>query len=274
MFIKASEAQITRAMLRKHWKKFDEYVQSDVIIVGAGPAGMVAGYELAKNGVKTMIIERNNYLGGGMWLGGYGVPEMIIRKPGHFILDELGIPYEEDEFGLITVSAPLVSARIIAAAMEAGVFVSNLTSFHDVVLRDAAVQGVVINWSPVDALPRQITCVDPVALESRVVIAATGHDDASVVKRLAEIGLIKKVPGMGAMNVALSEDEIVKYTKEIYPGLIVAGMEVASAFGLHRMGPTFGAMFVSGKRAAEVAMKKLGVKSVEEKLVKMVGERG
>lgn len=270
MFAKATEAQITRAMMRKHWQKFDEYVQSDVIIVGAGPAGMVAGYYLAKNGVKTMIVERNNYLGGGMWLGGYGVPEMVIRKPGHFILDEMDIPYEVNEDGLIVVSAPLIAAKIIAAAMEAGVFVSNLTNCEDVVVRDGKVEGVVVNWAPVESLPRQITCVDPVALEAKVVIAVTGHDDARMVKRLAEIGLIDKVPGMGAMNVALSEDEVVKNTKEICPGMIVAGMEAAAAFGLHRMGPTFGAMFLSGKKAAELAMEKLGVKSVDKKLEEMV----
>ena len=36
----------------------------DVVIVGGGPAGMGAGIECAKTGAKTLIIERENRLGG------------------------------------------------------------------------------------------------------------------------------------------------------------------------------------------------------------------
>lgn len=262
IFHPTSEAAITRAMIRHHWKKFDEFAQSDVIIVGAGPAGLVAAYELGKHGVKTVIVERNNYLGGGMFLGGYGCPEMVIRAPGNFILQELDVPHEEIEPGLYMVNAPLVAGKIIAAAAESGAFIANLTSFEDVVLNDdREVAGIVMNWSPVEALPRQITCVDPIAIESKVVIGTTGHDDASVAARMGKLGLIEPMRGMGAMNVRLSEDEIIHHTKEVYPGLVLAGMEVAAHFGTHRMGPTFGAMFLSGKRAAEVAMEKLGIKS-------------
>lgn len=36
----------------------------DVAVIGGGPAGMAAGVESAKNGAKTLIIERNPFLGG------------------------------------------------------------------------------------------------------------------------------------------------------------------------------------------------------------------
>ena len=51
----------------------------------------------------------------------------------------------------------------------------------------------------------------------------------------------------------IGEGEIIRNTKEVYPGLIVAGMAANAVFGSPRMGAIFGGMLVSGKRAAEVA---------------------
>jgi len=123
-----------------------------------------------------------------------------------------------------------------------------MTQIDDLVVRDGRVAGVVINWTPVEALPRQITCVDPVALETEVVIDATGHD-AIAVSALARRGVID-LPGCGTMWVEGSEDAVVEHTGEVYPGLHACGMAVASVRGLPRMGPTFGAMLMSGLKAA------------------------
>ena len=42
----------------------------DVIIVGAGPAGIAAAYKLAKAGVKVIVIERGNFPGAKNVMGG------------------------------------------------------------------------------------------------------------------------------------------------------------------------------------------------------------
>jgi thiamine thiazole synthase len=257
LFSMVGEKEVTRAIVEEFAKQFKKYVESDCIIIGAGPSGLMAGKELAKRGVKTFIIERNNYLGGGFWIGGYLMNKLTVREPAQVVLKELGIPYKLYAKGLYVADGPHACSKLIAAACDEGLKIANMTIFDDVVLReDNRIAGVVVNWTPVTALPREITCVDPVALESRVVIDATGHD-ACVVRKLEERGLIK-TPGFGAMWVERSEDLVVEHTKEVHPGLVVCGMSVTTTFGLPRMGPTFGAMLLSGKKAAKIVLKILG----------------
>ncbi|MHC1610071.1 MAG: sulfide-dependent adenosine diphosphate thiazole synthase [Candidatus Methanospirareceae archaeon] len=256
-FSHTSESEITRAIVAEFAKEFGDYVESDVIIVGGGPAGLMASRELAASGVKVLLIERNNYFGGGFWLGGFLMNKLTVRAPAERILEELGVPYREYSTGLFVADAPHACSKLIAAACDAGAKLLNMVTLDDVVLHNERVRGVVVNWSAVSALPREIAPVDPVSLESDLVIDATGHD-ASVVKKLEERGLVKR-KGQGAMWVEESENLVVAQTSEFYPGLIVTGMAVSTTYGLPRMGPTFGAMLISGKRAAEVAIEKLGV---------------
>jgi len=255
-FSAVGEKEVTRAILTEFTTQFAEYVESDCIIVGGGPSGLMAGRNMARAGKKVLIVERNNYLGGGFWIGGYLMNKVTVRHPGERILDELGIPYKEVIRGLFVADGPHACSKLIASACDSGVKFANMTVFDDLVLReDNRVAGVVINWTPVSALPREITCVDPVAIESTIVIDATGHD-AQVVKKLEERGLIR-TKGFGAMWVERSEDLIVEHTGEVYPGLIVIGMALSTTYGLPRMGPTFGAMLISGEVGAGIALEKL-----------------
>ncbi len=252
VFSAVGEKEVTRAIVGEFAKQFQEYVESDCLIIGGGPSGLMAGRELAKEGLKVLIVERNNYLGGGFWIGGYLMNKITVREPAQEVLTELGIPFIKVIEGLFVADGPHACSKLIASTCDAGVKFANMTIFDDVVLREEnRVAGAVINWTPIKALPREITCVDPVGLETRIVIDATGHD-ACVVKKLEERGLVK-TRGFGAMWVEKSEDLVVEHTGEVHPGLVVIGMAVATTYGLPRMGPTFGAMLLSGKRGAEVA---------------------
>lgn len=258
IFHSASEADVSRAIVSEFADQMLDTIVNDVIIIGAGPSGMVAARELAKNGVKVLVVESNNYLGGGFWIGGYLMNKLTVRAPGQKVLEELGVPMKEFQPGLFVADGPLACSKLIASACEAGAKILNMTKFDDVVLRNDRVEGTVINWTPVSALPRAITCVDPISIEAKVVIDATGHD-AHVVKALERRGLVK-IAGMGAMHIEKSEDALVENTGEVFPGLVVCGMSVSTTYGLPRMGPTFGGMLLSGKKAADIVMQSLLVK--------------
>ncbi|MCM8774985.1 MAG: sulfide-dependent adenosine diphosphate thiazole synthase [Candidatus Omnitrophica bacterium] len=255
MFYEVSEAQISRAIVSEFTQWFQNHIQNDVIIVGGGPSGLMAARDLARAGMKTLVVESNNYLGGGFWIGGYLINTLTFRAPSQEILDEIGIPYREVSRGLYTALGPQACSKLIASACDAGAQILNMTKFDDVVLRRGRIEGAVINWTAVASLPRAVTCVDPISLESKVVVEATGHD-AWVLRSLEKRNLLK-LADFGPMDVNTSEDLVVEKTGEIFPGLFVVGMAVSTAYGLPRMGPTFGGMLWSGKKVAGQIIEKL-----------------
>ncbi|HOS93449.1 MAG TPA: FAD-dependent oxidoreductase [Armatimonadota bacterium] len=136
LFAPVTEKSITRGIVERFTRELLSVTDSDVIIVGAGPSGLMAGRDLARRGARTVIFESNNYLGGGFWIGGYLMNQLTIRDPGHRVLDELGVPYEAYEPGLYTAFAPHACSKLIAATCDAGCKVISMTSVDDVVLRD------------------------------------------------------------------------------------------------------------------------------------------
>jgi thiamine thiazole synthase len=269
LFKPVGEAQVSRAILDHFYEQLSNHIQSDVIIAGAGPAGLTAARDLAQKGYRVLIVENNNYLGGGFWIGGYFMNGVTVREPAQKVWDEIGVPYHKVDDGLFLADGPHACSKLIAAACDAGVKIQNMTRVEDVVLRENnRVAGVVINWSPVSALPRQVTCVDPIALESKLVIDSTGHD-AIVARALADRQIVKMKSVCGSMWVEKSEDYLVEKTDEVHPGLILAGMSVCTFYGIPRMGPTFGGMVESGRKGAEVGGKE---QRIEKHLVKSQAE--
>jgi len=65
------ESQVCREMSRRYFADLDKACESDVIIVGAGSAGLCAAYELTKHPeIQVTLIEQSVSPGGGAWLGG------------------------------------------------------------------------------------------------------------------------------------------------------------------------------------------------------------
>ena len=72
----------------------------------------------------------------------------------------------------------------------------NLTRVVDLILRrDGALEGVVVNSTTAEMAGHDIIHVDPIALESKIVMDATGHD-AVVVNLLNKRGLHKQFRAM------------------------------------------------------------------------------
>ena len=98
--------------------------------------------------------------------------------------------------------------------------------------------------------------IDPIAVGAQFVLEATGHP-TELANILAKRNLIPPTKGEGGLWAENAEKLVVENTKEIFPGLIIAGMAANAYFGAPRMGPIFGGMLLSGKRAAEIISSKL-----------------
>ncbi|MCG3117414.1 MAG: sulfide-dependent adenosine diphosphate thiazole synthase [Candidatus Manganitrophus sp. SA1] len=252
------EADITRTIAREYYKEFDQMIESDVLIVGAGPSGLVCGRDLASSGYKVVIVEQLNHLGGGFWNGGYLMNKATIAHPAQEILEKIGVPVKKISKEMYIVDPPHATAKLIASAYDAGVKVMNMTKVVDLVLRGEKnrLEGLVVNWYPLEAMGHDAAHVDPIALESKIVVDATGHD-AITLQLLARRNLYANIPGNGAMWVDRSEEMVMEKTGEVYPSLFVVGLSVAAVYGTPRMGPAFGAMLLSGRKGAELIRKKL-----------------
>jgi thiamine thiazole synthase len=245
---------ISKAIIENYFKELNEFLEVDVAIGGAGPAGMIAGYFLSKEGRKVAIFERKLSVGGGMWGGGMMFNKAVFQKSTQPLLDELGvasISYKKDY--LVVNTLEMVSCLCLKA-IKAGAKIFNLISVEDVLCYQERVSGFVVNFSAVALANLH---VDPITIRAKACIDATGHDCevVKVVERKLGAKLntpTGKIIGERSMWAEEAEKVIIENTQEVYPGLYVAGMAANAVYGGPRMGAIFGGMLLSGKKVAEV----------------------
>ena len=218
---------------------------------------------MEKRAFKAAIFEAKLAPGGGMWGGGMMFNEIVIQEDAIPIVKEIGIEHKEKGDGYYIMDSIEATSSIITKCVKAGTPIFNLIKVVDVLFREKdnkpVVAGIVINWSPVEKLELH---VDPIGIEAKFVVDGTGHpaEICRIVKRKLGITLNTKtgdVVGEMPLWAEKGEEFTVANTKEIYPGLYVAGMAANNAFGGPRMGPIFGGMLNSGKKVAELLIKRL-----------------
>ncbi|CAH2352287.1 thiamine thiazole synthase [[Candida] railenensis] len=260
------ESTVSRAMTKRYFADMDKYAESDVVIVGAGSAGLSAAYVIAKNrpDLKVAIIEASVSPGGGCWLGGQLFSAMVLRKPAQYFLDEIEVAYEDEGDYVVVKHAALFMSTLMSKVLQfPNVKLFNATCVEDLITRkdettgEIRVAGVVTNWTLVTLHHDDHSCMDPNTINAPIILSTTGHDGpfgAFCAKRAVAIGGLKKLGGMRGLDMNSAEDHIVKGTREVIPGLVIGGMELSEVDGSNRMGPTFGAMALSGVKSAETVL--------------------
>lgn len=246
------EAKISKVIADTYYESFTKALNSDVIIVGAGPSGLVAAYYLAREGIKTTVLERQLNAGGGMSGGGIMMNQIVFQEEGKELLEEFDITYKKYENGYYTANSIESVSALTFKAIKAGAQILNLMSVEDVIIKEKQLAGLVVNRTVIEKIGLH---VDPIMMESQYVLDATGHDAVVVNKLIDCMGNILdtadgKIQGEAAMWAEQGEKDVIVNTREVFPGLFVSGMAANATFGGYRMGPIFGGMLLSGRKAA------------------------
>ena len=257
-FISIDDIMVTRIIFERFSKEFSSNIEVDVAIAGAGPAGLTAAKYLAKAEKKVVLFERKLSIGGGMWGGGMTFPIIVVQKESKYILEDANVRVKNEGNGYYSADSIEVTTKLCSAAIDAGVRIFNTISVEDVLIDNKKINGFVINWSAVEIAGLH---VDPLSIRAKYCIDATGHaaEICHIVKR--KVGSLNTPSGdlekERSMCAEIGERTVVENTKEVFPGLFVAGMGANAVYGAPRMGPIFGGMLLSGEKAAKLILKKL-----------------
>lgn len=255
------ENLISAAIVETFTQKLLSHLSVDVAMVGGGPSAMVAAEYLASRGHSVALFERKLAPGGGTWGGGMLFNEVVVQDSALSILDHFGIRHTpvKNGAGYHTLDSVELASGLIFGAVRAGAKIFNAMSVEDIVFKDGKVNGLVINWTPVERLGMH---VDPLTVIAKVVLDGTGHPSEimHLATQKAQIKLdtpTGDILGERPMWVDSGEASTVENTREYFPGLFACGMSANNVSGGYRMGPIFGGMLLSGRKVGELIEKAL-----------------
>lgn len=195
-----SNAQLINGKVIQPQRELPVLSETDVLVVGGGPAGIVAAIAASRAGAKVTIVERYGHFGG-LWTGG-----LVLVILGHIVMgpkqvcqgigEEIMRRLDKMDGAIInrkTGSNPTVDAEAVKYLMVEMIEEANIQVFlHcwgvDAIAQDSAVRGAVFESKS----GRQ-------AILAKTVIDATGDGDifacagAEFEHRSHNIGLVSRV---------------------------------------------------------------------------------
>lgn len=236
--------------------------ESEVLVVGGGPAGIAAAVASARNGARTSLIEKNGYLGGNLTAGLVGpcmtsysldgeqqlikgvFEELVLRMEAMGgALHPSKIPAGSEYCGFIDYGharvTPFQPEAIKSCAtemlLEAGVRLQLHTFVADTMVEDGTVTGVIAaSKSGLEAFPAAVT----VDCSADADVAIRGGSDFEIGR--AEDGLTQ--PMTMFFRVANVDDDVVRAYVAEHPddfrpfASIVAKAREAGEFPVQRKG--------------------------------------
>ncbi len=119
-------------------KKIPVIAETDVLVVGSGPAGLAAAISAARTGVDTMLVERYGCLGGN--LTAVGVEGIAWYRHEHTVdVEGIGIEFEQRAK---TMGATSPEPQSTSEAIHAEMF----KYVADTMVRDAGVKALLHSW--------------------------------------------------------------------------------------------------------------------------------